>query len=256
MEINCKYCESVFTQKNNMYRHIKTACKSPNNPKNIKITETVAQEKNDKDMTLIFEKIEELKNIIEDMKKKFSSINIDNSVNIENSSVNIENNIIYFNNKLDVFELMEKKLTTEGAVYYYLHDLPSIKDTSPVVFQIIEEHGSSCPIKLSEDGDLLIYNNKDSKEPIIDRFGNYLNKQTAYLCLLASHKAYSISAKNAPDSSLYPQEYQNYLLNGKGNHPSLEKWSKDKDIILSLGEKNSGDLMKLVKNKLKLKLKK
>lgn len=241
----CNYCHKSFTRKYTMDRHIKSNCKSSENPINtdnniFSMVKDIKSELNNlsKENELLKEKIKVLE---------------ETPTSVTNNITNNTQNIIYFNNSFDVFELMEKKLSREESIKFYLHDLPITKDITSVIDQIIDQCGESCPITLNNDGDIQIYIDKNRTEPLIDKLGNYLNKHTAYLCVKASHKAYGISAQNAPNIDQYPEEYNSFMINGFGNHPSLEKWDNDKKLINGLGQKTSSSLLKHVKLKIKCK---
>lgn len=257
---NCEYCGISIKHKPNLYRHMNKSCK-----KSMTIKEKNTQEEN----KLLVEK---LNNIIEEhnllkselMQMKNSAIEEVNELKSEieqikstpvlvhnnNNNINITQNIIYYNN-IDAFELMENKLTTQGAVEYYLIELPMTKDTTPVINEIIDQYGESSPFILNKNNDLEIYVSKDRKEPLIDNLGNYLVKQAVKLCIHASHKAYGISAQNAPNIDTYPEEYNRFMMEGKGKHPSLEKWNRDKETINDITKKSPTGLLKAIKIKIK-----
>jgi len=281
----CIYCNKSFTRSYSTIKHIKTTCKSLNNPKNIienelvptnlinnvsenesETNDVLLEEKNLKKENALLKlklkeneklnnnlkdfietKIEELK---EELKKEIIELNKSN-INIEKCEkveTNIHNQNIYFNN-VDLYDIMARNTSDEEACNFFLFTLGRTKNLFYPINMLIDNTGDNCPIKVNNDNNLELHETKNNI--ILDIDGKQLNYRAVNLCKDAYNKTYNIRNEMCvPD----PDDlYQERTINGYiGVLPSLNEKTKTIEDINKL--KLSTKEIKHIKNKIKNKI--
>ena len=214
---NCKYCDSIFTTKQSMYRHIKYSCKK-NKDEDLRELVRLLNEQN---------KIKEKQ--MENMQKQIDKLT--NKLQIQNVYNTSNNNTINYNIKLLNYNQTDYSHLTEQDY------IKCIKDCNYCVKSLIEK----------------VHFNEDKPENKNIYISNIKNK---YIMLYKNNKWQLVNRKNQIDDLYDYNEVllENWYQEYKDKYPdmirSFERYLKNKDHDPIINTVKNEILLMLYNNRL------